>query len=197
MYLWVLKVLVRYEAKRAAHQIVTGRMFEKGRPEQGRLLRREVDAILDQTWRNVEEMLPAAAGSGGSRRDVRTEALGGRNGASGDRRLGRSCRRVECNPSAKRREEDEMNPSWTPILDPASAERTAVQTIEHAAATHRFNATETSSGRERSTHHSLRCGRVHDSEGMPGAFSRRRKRRALRADQVDGVPPGTLIDVSA
>jgi hypothetical protein len=52
--------VARRIARKAAHQILTGRLVERNRPERGRFLRRDVDAILRQAWRNVDEMLPEA-----------------------------------------------------------------------------------------------------------------------------------------
>jgi hypothetical protein len=54
------KWLARRVARKAAHEILTGRVRERNRPEGARLLRRDVDAILEQAWRNVDEMVPEA-----------------------------------------------------------------------------------------------------------------------------------------
>lgn len=56
----LLKLLYRRLVRKASYEILLGRMIEKGRPEKGRFLRRDVDAILKETWRNVDDILPAA-----------------------------------------------------------------------------------------------------------------------------------------
>jgi hypothetical protein len=58
--MFVLRLLLRRLVARAAHQILAGRLVERGRPERGRFLRRDVDAILAQAWKNLDEMLPEA-----------------------------------------------------------------------------------------------------------------------------------------
>ena len=60
MYLWLITKMIKRLARGSANQILMGRMKEKGVPEGGRFLKFEVDAILDQTWKNVDEMLPDA-----------------------------------------------------------------------------------------------------------------------------------------
>jgi hypothetical protein len=42
------------------HQALQGRMWDRSRPERGRLLDHEVDAILGRAWQLVDEMLPEA-----------------------------------------------------------------------------------------------------------------------------------------
>lgn len=58
--MFLLRVLARRMVRRAAHEIMTGRPVERGRPERGRFLRRDVEALLDAAWRNLDEMLPEA-----------------------------------------------------------------------------------------------------------------------------------------
>lgn len=60
MILWILKRFYRRLVRQAAYQIALGRMKEPGVPEEGRFLRHEIDAILAETWRNVDKLLPAA-----------------------------------------------------------------------------------------------------------------------------------------
>jgi len=58
--LFVLKILYRRLMKRALRRIVLGRMIERDRPERGRFLRQDVDAILHQTSHNIDRLLPYA-----------------------------------------------------------------------------------------------------------------------------------------
>lgn len=53
---FVLRRLVR----RAAHQILAGRLAQRDDPRRGRFLRRDVDELLAQAWRNLDAMLPEA-----------------------------------------------------------------------------------------------------------------------------------------
>jgi len=56
----VLKFLYRRPLRKASREILMGRMIERGHPEKGRFLRGDLDAILAETWRNTDAMLPAA-----------------------------------------------------------------------------------------------------------------------------------------
>jgi hypothetical protein len=56
----IIRALLRSEARRAAHQALQGRAWDRSRPERGRLLGHEVDAILGRAWQLVDEMLPEA-----------------------------------------------------------------------------------------------------------------------------------------
>lgn len=56
----LLKLIYRRPVRRASYEIFLGRMIERGRPEKGRFQRSDVDAILKETWRNVDALLPAA-----------------------------------------------------------------------------------------------------------------------------------------
>lgn len=58
--MWIIRALLRREARRAAHQALQGRMWDRSSPERGRLLGHEVDAILTRAWQLVDEMLPEA-----------------------------------------------------------------------------------------------------------------------------------------
>lgn len=58
--LFILKVVYRRMMRKAAYEILAGRMIEPGTPQKGRFLRGDVDEILAQTWRNVEKLLPQA-----------------------------------------------------------------------------------------------------------------------------------------
>jgi hypothetical protein len=53
---WLLKRAMR----RASHEILAGRLIVRNRPEPGRFLHRDVNAILEQTWRHAGGMLPQA-----------------------------------------------------------------------------------------------------------------------------------------
>ncbi len=55
-----LRFLLRRLVRRAAHQTFAGRLVERARPERGRFLAIDVDAIVAQAWRNLDEMLPEA-----------------------------------------------------------------------------------------------------------------------------------------
>jgi hypothetical protein len=41
----IIRALLHREARRAAHQALKGRMWDRSRPERGRLLGHEVDAL--------------------------------------------------------------------------------------------------------------------------------------------------------
>jgi len=56
----MIRALLRREARRAVRQALRGRMWDRSRPERGRLLAHEVDAILARAWQLVDEMLPEA-----------------------------------------------------------------------------------------------------------------------------------------
>lgn len=55
-----LRFLLRRLVRRAARQIVAGRLVQRDRPERGRFLCSDVDAILDRAWQNLDAMLPQA-----------------------------------------------------------------------------------------------------------------------------------------
>lgn len=55
-----LRFLLRRLVRRAARQTFAGRLVQRDRPERGRFLPSDVDAILDQAWRNLDAMLPEA-----------------------------------------------------------------------------------------------------------------------------------------
>jgi len=56
----IIRALLRREARRAASHALRGRMWDRSRPERGRLLAHEVDAILARAWQLLDEMLPEA-----------------------------------------------------------------------------------------------------------------------------------------
>jgi hypothetical protein len=60
MYMSTFQRLLKRVVRKAAYQVLMGRLVERGRPERGRFLRHDVDAILDQSWRNLAELLPEA-----------------------------------------------------------------------------------------------------------------------------------------
>jgi hypothetical protein len=57
---FLLKVFYRPMVRRTCAQILTGRMIERNQPERGRFLRYDVNQILKETWREVDEILPDA-----------------------------------------------------------------------------------------------------------------------------------------
>ena len=57
---YLFRQLLKHIIQKGAHQILMGRLKDREKPESGRFLRYEVDAILKQTWRNLEIMLPEA-----------------------------------------------------------------------------------------------------------------------------------------
>jgi hypothetical protein len=57
----LLQLVYRPLVRRAARQILEGRWTDPERPEAGRWLRRDVDAFLARTWREVDTLLPEAA----------------------------------------------------------------------------------------------------------------------------------------
>lgn len=58
--MFLMRLWLKRAFKRAASQILQGRYVDRNRPDQGRFGRRQVDQILAQTWRNLDEMLPGA-----------------------------------------------------------------------------------------------------------------------------------------
>ncbi len=48
--------LMRHAAKRAAYQTLEGRLIKRGHPERGRLLRHDVDQILDRARRELDQL---------------------------------------------------------------------------------------------------------------------------------------------
>jgi len=56
LWKWVYRRAVRG----AAHQVMMGREIERGRPERGRFLRQDVDALLEAAWRELDKILPDA-----------------------------------------------------------------------------------------------------------------------------------------
>lgn len=53
----VMRFLVRQAARRAAYQTLEGRLIERDRPERGRLLRHDVDEILEHAGRKLDQLL--------------------------------------------------------------------------------------------------------------------------------------------
>ena len=51
---------IRHAAKRAAYQTLEGRLIERGHPERGRLLRHDVNQILDRARRELDELVSEA-----------------------------------------------------------------------------------------------------------------------------------------
>jgi hypothetical protein len=60
MYISIFQRILKRVVRKAAYQVFMGRLVERDHPERGRFLRHDVDAILDQSWRNLEELLPEA-----------------------------------------------------------------------------------------------------------------------------------------
>lgn len=60
MFVWILKRVYRRMIRKAAYEVAMGRMKQPGAPQKGRFLRNEIDTILEETWREVESLLPAA-----------------------------------------------------------------------------------------------------------------------------------------
>lgn len=58
--MWLITLLLKWQLNRAAHQVMEGRYIDRKRPQKGRFTRQQVNRFLDQTWRNVETMLPEA-----------------------------------------------------------------------------------------------------------------------------------------
>jgi hypothetical protein len=56
----IVRALLRREARRAGREALAGRLWDRSRPDRGRLLAHEVDGILDRAWQLVDEMLPEA-----------------------------------------------------------------------------------------------------------------------------------------
>jgi len=57
---YLFRRLIRYLTKKGAYQILMGRLKARTKPETGRFLRHDVDAILNQLWHNVDDMIPEA-----------------------------------------------------------------------------------------------------------------------------------------
>lgn len=60
MHQFLIRKLIKYSAKKAAYQILNGRLIDRDAPEKGRFLPHHVDTFLNQTWRNVDQLLPEA-----------------------------------------------------------------------------------------------------------------------------------------
>lgn len=60
MHRYLLRQVLKIAIRKAAYQILMGRLLDREQPERGRFLRHDVDAILSQTWREVDELLPEA-----------------------------------------------------------------------------------------------------------------------------------------
>ena len=52
--------VMRHAAKRAAYQALEGRLIERGRPERGRLLRHDVNQVLDRAGKELNQLLSEA-----------------------------------------------------------------------------------------------------------------------------------------
>lgn len=57
---FLFRQLLKHVTQKGAYQILMGRLKAREKPESGRFLRHDVDAILKQSWRNAEIMLPEA-----------------------------------------------------------------------------------------------------------------------------------------
>lgn len=72
--MFLIKLWLQWAVKWAAYRSVVGRYVDRTQPEKGRLTRAQIDRIIEQMWRNVAEMLPAAhleqVGSLGNRQNV-------------------------------------------------------------------------------------------------------------------------------
>jgi hypothetical protein len=60
MMVHIMKLFYRRALRRACYHMLMGRVVEPGHAERGRILRRDVDEFLAQTWRNVDALLPDA-----------------------------------------------------------------------------------------------------------------------------------------
>lgn len=58
--MWLFRLWLKWMFRRAAHQILQGRYLDRQVPQKGRFTRQQVDRFLDQTWRNVDALLPEA-----------------------------------------------------------------------------------------------------------------------------------------
>jgi hypothetical protein len=58
--LFILKTMYRRLMRRSLSSIVLGRMKVPGRPQEGRFLGSDVELLLKNAWRNIDEMLPEA-----------------------------------------------------------------------------------------------------------------------------------------
>lgn len=58
--MWLIRLLLKWMLTRAAYQILEGRYIDRHRPQMGRFTRHQVKRLLDQTWRNVDAMVPEA-----------------------------------------------------------------------------------------------------------------------------------------
>ena len=55
-----IKLWLKWAFKRSAYQILMGRYLDRIQPQMGRFDRKQVDSIIEQTWQNLEQMLPGA-----------------------------------------------------------------------------------------------------------------------------------------
>lgn len=58
--MWLITILLKWQLNRAAHQVMEGRYIDRRRPQKRRFTRQQVNRFLDQTWRNVDNLLPEA-----------------------------------------------------------------------------------------------------------------------------------------
>lgn len=75
--LLIFRLFFRPVVARAVHQAFIGRNRASGHPEDGRLTRADVDLLLDQSWREFDEIVPDPSHepTTGSRMNVRLAAL--------------------------------------------------------------------------------------------------------------------------
>lgn len=57
---YVMRKLIKRVAKKAAYQILMGRLIRKNQHEFGRFLKHDVDRFLNDTWQNVDKLIPEA-----------------------------------------------------------------------------------------------------------------------------------------
>jgi hypothetical protein len=60
MYDYIFRRLIKGFIKKAAHQILQGRLIDRGHPESGRFLKHDVDSILKEVWRGTADLIPEA-----------------------------------------------------------------------------------------------------------------------------------------
>jgi hypothetical protein len=59
-FMGILKVIYTPLFRRAAHQILKGRLLDRENPKQGRWLASDISAYLRQTWHRVDALMPIA-----------------------------------------------------------------------------------------------------------------------------------------
>ena len=58
--MWLIKIWLRWAFKRSAYQTLVGRYRDRAKPSSGRFTRGQVDNLLADIWRHMDQLLPEA-----------------------------------------------------------------------------------------------------------------------------------------